>query len=240
MDQNMTELMVVTYLDDVAPQSGGFTIWPGSPQALYPTSEQAHNWVATDRSKGAFDEVMAQVQPVEFTGKAGDVIFCHGLMIHSAGIHESGKIRMAAIQDFNKVRKRSHMRWTAAGKQGGPRINCNMDGTFVIATDGDDDPADGMREVTNQWIMDSNEFVLSRHPPSEDMFEDWNLGRHPVEGNVVDEPAWWEKYDLPLLPSGGVPRGGGGTPAVPLSKIARYEGNGIWRVESHANDWMSR
>ena len=26
-------------------RSGGFTIWPGSPQLLYPTSEQAHNWV---------------------------------------------------------------------------------------------------------------------------------------------------------------------------------------------------
>ena len=60
----------------------------------------------------------------------------------------------------------------------------------------------------------------------------------PVEGKVVDEPPWWEKYDLPLLPSGDVPRGGGGTPAVPLSKIAHYEGEGIWRVDSRANDWM--
>ena len=74
MDQNMTELIVVTYLDDVDPRSGGFTIWPMSPQALYSTSEQAFNWVATDRSTAAFDEVMANVVPLEFVGKAGDVV----------------------------------------------------------------------------------------------------------------------------------------------------------------------
>ena len=93
------------------------------------------------------------------------------------------------------------------------------------------------REVTNQWIMDSNEFVLSRRPPFADMFEEWNLGQQSVEGNVVAEPPWWEKYDLPLLPGGPVPRGGG-LPAVPLASVATYEGDGIWRVKSRANDWM--
>lgn len=241
MDQSMTEMMVVTYLADVGPRSGGFTIYPTSPQLLYPTSEQALNWVATDESQEAMDYIKVNVEPLEFTGQAGDVLFCHGWMVHSAGIHESGKIRMAVVQDFNKVRARGHMRWTAAGKNGGPRINCNMDGVFAFATDNpDDDPADGQREVTNQWIMDSNEFVLARHAPLDDMFEEWNLGRCAVAGNIVDEPAWWEKYDLPLLPTGDVPRGGGGTPAVPLAEIANYEGAGIWRVESRANDWKAQ
>ena len=56
--------------------------------------------------------------------------------------------------------------------------------------------------------------------------------------NVVDEPAWWEKYHLPLPPTGGMPRGTGGTRAVPLSGIAEYGGDGTWRVRSRANDWM--
>ena len=240
MDQNMTELIGVTYLEDVHPNSGGFTFYPTSHRRLYATSKQALNWVPTNRSKEVMDDILANVQPFEFVGRAGDVLFCHGWMVHSAGIHEGSNIRMAVFQDFNKVRKRGHMRWTVAGKNGGVRINCNMDGVFVFPTDNtDDDPADGMREVTNQWIMDSNEFVLARHPPLDDMFEEWNLGQHAVEGNVVDEPAWWEKYDLPLLPTGDVPRGGGGMPAEPLSKIARYEGAGIWQVELRANDWMS-
>lgn len=239
MDQNMAELIVVTYLEDVEPQSGGFTIWPTSAQALYPTSEQAFNWVATEHSVTAFDDVMTNVPPLEFVGKAGDVIFCHALTIHSAGLHETGKVRLAAIQDLNRVRPRSHMRWTAAGKRGGPRVSCSMDGVFDFNTgEGSDDPSDGLREVTNQWIMDSNEFVLARRAPGIDMFEDWNLGERPVEGDVVDEPPWWEKYNLPMLPVGDVPRGGGGMPAVALADIADYKGEGIWQVESRANDWM--
>lgn len=240
MDASMTEMQVVTYLEDVEPNSGGFTIYPGSPQLLYPTSTQALNWVASDASTEAMDYIKANIQPLEFVGKAGDVIFCHGMMVHSAGIHEGDNIRFAVIQDFNKARRRSHMRWTAAGKNGGSRINCNMDGVFAFPTEhGDDDPADGEREVTNQWIMDSNEFVLDRRPPSADMFEEWNLGQHAVTGNVINEPAWWEKYRLPLLPDAGMPRGTGGTPAVPLSSIAHYDGNGNWHVRSRANDWMA-
>ena len=98
------------------------------------------------------------VQPLEFTGRAGDTNFCRGWVVHSAGIHETDRTRLAAIQDFNKDRKRSHMRWTAAGKNGGPRINCDTDGVFRFGEGSHDDPADGYRGV----IMDSNEFVLSR------------------------------------------------------------------------------
>jgi hypothetical protein len=215
-------------------------VYPTSPQLLYPTSEQALNWVATEQSKAAMDHIKTSIQPIEFTGQAGDVIFCHGWMVHSAGIHETDRIRMAAVQDFNKVRRRSHMRWTAAGKNGGPRINCDMDGTFSIPGDTDDDPVDGHREVTNQWIMDSNEFVLERRPPFADMFEEWNLGERPATGRVVSEPPWWEKYGLPLLPTAGVARGGGGMPAMPLNDVATYEGDGVWQVASRANDWMAR
>jgi hypothetical protein len=238
MDQSMTEMMAVIYLQDVGPRAGGFTVFPTSPQRMYPTSAQGLNWVATERSETALNAVMAEVQPLEFTGQAGDVLFCHGWMVHSAGIHESDRIRMAVVADFNKVRERSHMRWTAAAKGGGRRVNCDMSGVFTFPEDGDDDPADGLREVTNQWHMDCNEFARSQQQPFADMFSEWNLGQRPVAGHVVDEPAWWEKYNLPHLPAGITPRGGGGTPAVPLDSIASYEGAGRWRVRSRANDWM--
>ena len=56
---------------------------------------------------------------------------------------------------------------------------------------------------------------------------------------MVNEPAWWEKYEMPMLPV-KAPRGGGGTPAVPLSKIATYEGNGRWRAKNRGNEWMRK
>lgn len=240
LDQNMTELAVVTYLSDVPPEGGGFTIWPTSPQRFYPTSEQAMHWVPTEDSDKVMDEVKRDVQPLEFAGKAGDVIFCYGLLAHSPGIHRGTNLRMAVIQDLARVRPRTHIRWTALGPDGGgPLINCDMDGRFVLDPDSDDDPADGNLPVINQWIMDPNEFAVSRHPPAADMFADWNLGQRPAAGFVVAEPPWWEKYNLPLMPA-GTPRGGGGVPAVPLSSIADFEGDRVWRARSRANDWMRR
>jgi hypothetical protein len=29
-------------------------------------------------------------------------------------------------------------------------------------------------------------------------------------------------------------------PAVPLAEIATYQGDGVWRVRSRANDWMEK
>lgn len=244
-----TEIIGVTLLEEVKPRSGGFTIWPGSAQKLYSTSQQALNWVPTEESNRVFAEVKESVQPVEFVGGPGDVILIHGWTVHSAGLQESTRVRKAVIQDFSKARERGHIRWTAAGKNGGKRVNCDMDGVFRFPTTVDDDgglkddPADGNREVTVQWIIDGPEFVADRRPPFPDVFEEWNLGKNPVVGNVVDEPPWWEKYDLPMLPSqteGGAPRGGGGCPAVPLSQIATYEGNGVWRARNRGNDWMKK
>ena len=240
MDQNMTEIQAVTYMDDVGPKCGGFTIYPSSPQLLYPTSQQAYNFVATGASLEVMDHIKENIQPIEFCGSAGDVLFCHGWIVHSAGIHEGHSVRKAVIHDFNRVRKRGHMCWTAAGKSGGSRVNCDMDGVFQITDESGDDPEDGLREVTNLWIVDSNEFVESREPVFADLFEGWNLGERPVEGNVVAEPSWWDKYGLPIGLSADVPRGGGGIPAVPLNRIADYEGDGRWRARCHANDWMSR
>ncbi len=240
IDDNPVEMIAVMILEDIGPRSGGFTLFPGSARALYPTSAQALNWVLTDRSEAAMDGIKAGVQPLEFTGKAGDVLFCHALTVHSAGFHEGRRIRMAAILDFNRVRQRGHLRWTAAGKHGGPRINADMDGVLSIAADTGDDPADGYREVTQQWISDSNEFVLDRSPPFDEMYREWNLGHRDATGHVVDEPPWWGKYDLPLLPAGSMPRCGGGTPAVALSSVARYEGEGRWRVPLKGNAWMKK
>ena len=246
-------MLAVTLFRDVVDRGGGgFTIWPGSAALLYPTSAEALNWVATEQSERVGKQIVETIEPVEFVGKAGDVLLMHGWTVHSAGLHYCGNIRAAVIQDINKVRKRGPLRWTAAGKggctefksghqpgTGAGRTSCDLDGVFHFPTDDPaDDPADGQREVTSQWIVDSNEVLQERHPPSaapNGVFEHWNLGAVPVVGNVVDEPPWWEKYGLPMLPTGQ--RGGGGCPAVPLDSIAVYEGEGRWRATNRGNDW---
>ena len=233
-----TELMAVTNLTEVSVRSGGFTIWPTSPQQLYPTSKEAYNWVSTPSSRQAMDRIRSTVTPLEFVGGPGDVVLAHGLIVHSAGLQQSeNQIRRAVVQDFNKVRARGPLRWTAAGKAGGKGVGVRRDGLFVFPTD-DPDPADGNREVTTPWHHDGNEWVADARPPLDDMWAEWNLGKSPPIGHVVDEPAWWEKYDLPMLPDPVTQRGGGGCPAVRLDQIASYEGGGVWRVRHRGEDWL--
>lgn len=237
------DLMAVTFVDKVGIRSGGFTIWPGSSKLLYPTSQQALNWVPTERSKVAMEQIIKTIEPREFTGEAGDVIFAHGLTTHSVGIQESGKVRLACIQDFQKCRPRGPLVCRALGKNGGVGASMRKDGTFVLPTNNPDDPADDpARDVMTPWHIDGMEWAAQQHPPREDMWEDWNLGTKPVVGNVVDEPSWWDKYDFTIEG----PRGFGGLPAmvggprnggVPLSRIAKYEGNGVWRAKLRGNEW---
>ena len=179
---------------------------------------------------------------------------------------------MAVIQDFVKSRERGHMRWMAAGKNGGPRINSDMNGVFRITEEPEESAADGEREVTvqvrlpcvllsvvsassgselsrltahvwggadTQWMIETSEWNMDISEPYDDMFREWNLGAAPVVGDVVPEPPWWEKYGLPMQPSGGDARGNGGLPAVPLSHIARYEGGGVWRAVHRGNLWQA-
>lgn len=233
------ELMAVTPVMPVLPRSGGFTIWPGSHRLFYETSEQALNWVPTERSKEVMNRVKATVEPVEFCGNPGDVIFCSGQIMHSAGIQESTRLRLAVIMEFNKVRERGPLICKAAGKHGGPGAACGRDGVFQFPTDDpEDDPADGEREVTTQWHIDGNEYAKDQTSPKDhgDMFADWNLGQRPVMGDIVEEPAWWEKYNIRVEG----PRGGGGMAAVPLSSIATYEGEGRWRLVEQGNGWREK
>jgi hypothetical protein len=48
-------------------------------------------------------QVLRTVEPVEFCGKAGDVLLMHGWTVHSAGLMQTDAVRCAVIQDINKV-----------------------------------------------------------------------------------------------------------------------------------------
>ena len=43
---------------------------------------------------------------------------------------------------------------------------------------------------------DGNEWVADTRPPFDDIFEEWNLGKAPPVGDIVDEPAWCEPSTL--------------------------------------------
>ena len=64
-------------------RSGGFTIWPGSPQLLYHTMQQDRNFTPTEDFAPAFQHIKDTITPIEFSGGVGDVILYHHLAVRT-------------------------------------------------------------------------------------------------------------------------------------------------------------
>lgn len=94
------------YVEDIDARGGCFTFWPGSHRKAYDyfrTHSQLSIQGGSSRDKIDIGEGQ------EFTGKAGDVCFWHGLMFHSGSKNVNRNIRMALIgrfsrQDANDIR----------------------------------------------------------------------------------------------------------------------------------------
>jgi ectoine hydroxylase-related dioxygenase (phytanoyl-CoA dioxygenase family) len=105
-DTMPAELFGMVYLDGVGPLSGGTTIWPGSHLELWPCVDTEHRcgFCPNARYSPTFGRIVRTVQPVEFVGGIGDVLFLHPLMIHSAGINSArrggGTLRIAAVCEW--------------------------------------------------------------------------------------------------------------------------------------------
>ena len=82
------------------------------------------------------------------------------------------------------AKQRSHLRWSAAGKHGGPRVHCNMDGVFNFPTNTNDDPADGQREGIN-GVSVKFTFVNSTLTPF-----------IPFIGKLYSDPIYLSCYEL--------------------------------------------
>jgi len=101
IDKGCQQLNACAYLDDVAPQNGGFTVYPGSHRMMFHAHQSEANYSPI---QPAFSECMENVErnirPHELVGEKGTVIFWHGRLVHSKGIHIGSKIRWAVFADF--------------------------------------------------------------------------------------------------------------------------------------------
>ena len=94
------------------PRSGGFTLWPGSHLLLHPHWDTVHGGrISPARGEGfrlARDAVLRDIRPVEFPGNAGDVVFWHPRMLHSAGVNHSAEtanpvVRLIVPCDYERA-----------------------------------------------------------------------------------------------------------------------------------------
>jgi hypothetical protein len=112
------------YVDDVAPRSGGFTVWPESHRvaAKYfedhcletvggkPNNSQVP---AVGEESGEWDYgdlLWNRYDPYEIAGAAGTVILWHYRLTHTAGIHVGEDVRMSAIKRFSREDEAEIMR----------------------------------------------------------------------------------------------------------------------------------
>ena len=104
VDAHAFHLGVVGYVDDVPPDGGAFTIWPGSHKQFYPTFKTAYTFNPLEEKKEYRDtdawRAVLQIEPVYTYGSAGDVVLWHHRMGHGAGHNRSRQVRQAVLYDF--------------------------------------------------------------------------------------------------------------------------------------------
>ena len=101
VDAHPFHLGVVGYIDDVEPNGGGFTVWPGSHCRFYPDFHSQYKHEPTEQYQPDLAEVNQQPY-VSTHGRAGDIIFWHHRIGHSAGHNRSRRIRQAILYDFKR------------------------------------------------------------------------------------------------------------------------------------------
>lgn len=103
VDQHPFHLGVVGYIDDVVPDGGGFTIWPGSHRAFYPDFISQYLKEPTNPEQHRANIAKVCEKPhLDCHGKAGDIVFWHHRLGHSAGHNRSRNIRQAVLYDFKR------------------------------------------------------------------------------------------------------------------------------------------
>lgn len=103
-DQVCQQLNAVLYLDEVRPRSGGFTVYPGSHQRLFQAHSHESNYSPLPTYEETVLDILKDTTPLELVAPRGSVIFWHGRLLHSAGIHVGEDIRWAAFADYTQDR----------------------------------------------------------------------------------------------------------------------------------------
>ena len=99
-DRVCQQLNLCTYLSEVPPRGGGFTVYPGSHKIMSHAHAKQSNWSPLPNFSDYIKQVVREIRPVELIGEPGDVIFWHGRTVHSSGIHIGSNIRWALFGDL--------------------------------------------------------------------------------------------------------------------------------------------
>jgi hypothetical protein len=107
-------IQIAAYIDDLPPQAGGLTLFPGSHRRIWDYWEAIHRDTpppATPEGTPDWDgytapplpEIKADTEPIETAGPVGSVVLWHANLLHVAGQNQRRDvIRQATIYAFAK------------------------------------------------------------------------------------------------------------------------------------------
>jgi hypothetical protein len=104
---NFTMLLGVILSDVPEPNSGNFTVWPGS-HLSYEKYFKEHG---SDVLLNGLPQVELR-EPVQITGQAGDIILCHYQIAHASNVNLSPNIRYACYFRLKHVDHEKHWKET--------------------------------------------------------------------------------------------------------------------------------
>jgi hypothetical protein len=91
---------VTMNMADVAPQSGGFTVWQGSHEKVAESFRSRSLLTGYDFNCGRNPEVQESCERYEHAAPAGSIVFWHHYMLHSASMNCGPDIRMGLVTRF--------------------------------------------------------------------------------------------------------------------------------------------
>ena len=96
-------LGVVGLIDDVPPSGGAFTVWPGTHRIIHDLLLNTEGLSRNEAYKKRIIEFNADPR-VEGHGAAGDILFWHRLLAHTAGWNRSPRIQLreSVLSDYSK------------------------------------------------------------------------------------------------------------------------------------------
>lgn len=155
-DYTAGQMAAMVFVDEIPQRCGGFTVWPGSHLLLHPFWDTVQSGSIGSESAAAEyakarDTALNDITPLEFSGRAGDVLFWHPRLLHSAGINHSAEhdrqiLRLIVPCDYQ------------------------LDGLDFF-----DDPIHGPGP-NHQWWVDTRHFNGDTPTTPENIWEGWAFG----------------------------------------------------------------
>lgn len=99
VEAHAAQIVMLCYLDDVAPNGGGLMVWPGSHRDLWHGFRSKLEHAAAPDLEARMARWRA-LAPIELPGRRGDVILTHHRLLHSPSVNTSQRIRFAFLCDY--------------------------------------------------------------------------------------------------------------------------------------------